>query len=87
MANSVPRRSPELPRLRPAVTQIDGGLSAAERRRREMTAARRARLWQTGVMAACALAVSVVAVVLVARISQQASCQNQSNPIAAPLAR
>jgi hypothetical protein len=87
MANSVPRRSPELPRLRPAVTQIDGGLSAAERRRREMTAARHSHLWQAGVLAACAVAVSTVAVVLVLRILQQSSCQNQLDPAAASLVR
>jgi hypothetical protein len=89
MAHSVSRLSPQLPRLRPAVTQIDGGvqncLSATERRRREMTAARHFRLLQAGVLAACAVAVTTVAVVLVLRILQQNSCQNQLNSTAAPL--
>jgi hypothetical protein len=87
MAQAFSRREPELPRLGPDLTKIDGGRRIADRHsRRELAAARQRSLLQLGVLSACAAAVSVGAALLVFT-TLRGSCQNQAKPVVAPLIR
>ena len=91
MTDSISRRAPALPQLRPASTPetalrpIIGGRASARRQRRIKAAARRHSPQELGLMALCAGAVTLVTGMIVFTTMRDQVYLNRTEPLIAPL--